>query len=142
MMLLSPLPLSHLDGQQVESGSIVRFAVQSDRRSRQGILARLDSDSLVLRQCFSCGPLAYSRSSIVGMDVFRGSTKVRNGLIGLVSGAVVGGLVVALSVNSQRCSGDLCGVRYLAVPYGVLIGGGLGLAIGIMTGKETWEPVL
>jgi len=36
----------------------------------------------------------------------------------------------------------LCGLRYLAVPYGVLIGGGLGLAIGIKIGKDTWEPVL
>ena len=140
--LSSCLPLSHLDAQQVESGSIVRFMIQSDGRSRQGTLARLDSDSLVLRQCFSCRPLAYSRSSIIGMDVFRGSTKVRNGLLGLVAGGVVGGVIVAISVSSQRCTDDLCGLRYLAVPYGVLIGGGLGLAIGIKIGKDTWEPVL
>lgn len=62
-------------------------------------------------------------------------------LFGFLGGALIAGGLAALIVGSQSCNGDLCGLRYLAIPFATVAGGLTGLLIGIARGKETWDPV-
>jgi hypothetical protein len=141
MILSSPLLYSTAAAQQVERGSIIRFGVTTDSSLRLGSLDRLNADSLVLEHCFDCRPLAYQRTAVTGIEVYRGSTRPRKALIGFLGGMLLGGGLTYLIVSSQSCNDDLCGVRYLAVPFDALVGGLAGMLSGIALGKEIWEPL-
>jgi hypothetical protein len=125
----------------VGSGSIVRFLVRGDRHVYSGPLSRLTSDSVVLEKCFRCSPNSYAREEISDLEVYRGSSYGRNMLFGFLGGAVIAGGLTALIVGSQSCNGDLCGLRYMAIPFATLGGGVTGLLIGIARGSETWDPI-
>lgn len=139
--LSSPLAYRTADAQQIDSAAIVRFRVRGESRLRFGDLSRLSADSLILDSCDRCSPLRYSRDQIIGLEAYRGETYVCNALRGFLAGGVIGGGVAALIVNSQTCSGDLCGLRYEAVPAAAFGGAFVGFLMGIALGKETWEPV-
>jgi hypothetical protein len=152
-LITSPLAYRSAAGQQVDStstvdsapqvgsGSIVRFMVHGDRHPYSGELSRLTSDSVILHKCFRCSPKSYGRNEISDLQVFRSSTYWRNALFGLVGGAIGAGAVAATIVGSQQCTGDLCGLQYLAIPYAAVAGGVVGLLVGARLASEKWDPV-
>lgn len=138
LSMASPLAL---DAQQLDSATIVRFRMHRESDVREGELTRLTPDSLILGTCYGCSYLRYARADISGLEVYRGSTGFRNGVLGFLGGAVIGGGIAAAAISMQQCSDDLCGLRYIVVPEAALAGAFVGLLAGISLGKETWEPV-
>jgi hypothetical protein len=125
----------------VEAGSVVRFMVEGDRNPYSGKLSRLTPDSIILDRCFHCHPNTYGRNEISNLEVFRSSNYARNALLGLLGGAVGAGAIAATIVSSDKCSGDLCGLRYIAIPYATFAGALVGLFVGIRLASEVWDPV-
>ena len=140
LLMLSPLAGGIVGAQRADSSSIVRFKVYGERNYRFGLVSWIGRDSLILSDCDHCSPLAYARSEITGLEVYRGSTGVRNAVLGFLGGGVVGGLVTAAVISAQKCTDDLCGLRYIGVSYGMLAGAVVGLGVGIRLAKETWDP--
>jgi hypothetical protein len=127
-------------GAAPDSGSIVRFVFSRDSVRHFGELSRLTADSLILADCRRCS-LAYSRGEVSQVEVYRGSNVVSHALLGLLGGAVLGAAVTSGIIDRQKCEGDLCGLRVLAIPYGAIAGAVVGLFVGIRLSNETWESV-
>ena len=141
ILFTSPLAYLSAGAQQIDSLAVVRFKMHRETDVRYGELARLTPDSLILETCDHCSFLRYDRAEISGLEVYRGSTGVRNGLLGFLGGMVAAAGVTAVIINEQQCHDDLCGLRYMAVPAAGIAGAFVGLLVGIALAKETWEPI-
>jgi hypothetical protein len=63
---------------------------------------------------------------------------------GVLGGAIVGGVVAAVSISS--CShkvphDDMCGMGILAVPATAVLGGVVGLIVGSVRTRTEWRPI-
>ena len=153
VLFTSPLAYRQVGCQQVDSaskadypplvgsGSIVRFKRYGETTLHYGEVSRIGTDSLILATCDHCSQLQFHRGEISGLEVYRGSTGVRNGLLGFLGGMVAAAGVTAVVINEQQCHDDLCGLRYMAVPAAGIAGAFVGLLVGIALAKETWEPI-
>ena len=145
LLALSP-PYHDLGAQQhdsvaaLDSGSIVRFIVARDSVQRFGELFRLTADSLILTDCRRCSR-SYARGEISQLEVYRGSNVLSRASLGLLGGAAFGAAITSAIIDRQKCEGDLCGLRVLAIPYGAIAGAVVGLLVGVRVSTETWQSV-
>ncbi len=134
-----------------QSSPSVRVPVQPDDSVRivmrggarlEGRLLTQHSDSLTLH--VSAGgtvtdtTVATAELQLVEVSVRRRAA-IKGFAIGLLTGAAAGGIAAASSASS--CTGDVCGLAFLAVPFYAAIGGGVGLIIGGLHTTERWEVV-
>jgi hypothetical protein len=134
-------PVRAVAASTIAHGATIRFVVGTDSLPTVGHLTNLTADSLIVERCANCVRLRYATREISGLEVRRGSSRVRHFGHGLVFGALAG-LSIAVLDNAQPCHDDLCGLRVLGFlvfpPTGALMGGIVGVALPT---RERWEPV-
>ena len=142
LALLAVTPLTRVTAQErttVEPGTRVRVtAPHVDIVRHTGTLARIDADTLVV------GARAIAVEWVTRLEVVRGQkSHLLQGMgIGLLAGAAVGAVAIA-------SSGDLDNCDPFSPTTCVLIGAGLGAAVGIPVGAliglavrtDRWEEV-
>ena len=107
-----------------------------------GLEQSLTRDSLVLQSAGGMGRLAIARSNITQIERWNEGTrhKAVGGLVGFLSGAVLGG-VIGYQSACGHCDGDW---RPYGAVLGVIVAGGAGLISGVLVGlhrRGLWETV-
>ena len=105
-----------------------------------GTVAGSDSARIILRAAGGARPDTIPLGGVQALDVSRGRSRLRPGLVGALLGGIVGGTLGHLAVESYpagyQSSGDLL------APVAGFIGGALiGGTIGALTARERWERV-
>jgi hypothetical protein len=140
---------------QLQSGSRVRILspVFGDQKQTVTVVSS-SPESLVYRLTTQSEPQTLSTASITGMDISAGShsNKLKGLLIGLATGAVVGGIVGYATWQRPTCKDPNGGFGCIAIDFGrsgdAAFAGGLGGIVGAFTGlligsrqSEVWVPV-
>jgi len=122
----------------VTPGQRVRLTLDGGRHRVTGLVVSQDSGSVTVQGYFedSGTVVAQSRITAVELSTARHSNAGAGATVGLLGGAVVGGIIGA------SCDGDfLCpGAGPTAVAVGI-VGLVLGGAIGAFSHSETWQSV-
>jgi hypothetical protein len=157
VLVVQLLGASWLQAQQVPElteGSRIRVSTEPDVVRPNPLvttLVRLTPDSMTVMASSGGADLAIPHSAVTRLEVSGGKQgRALRGLgIGMVAGAVVGGLAWAL--GSSSCEGELCGTGFddalsatvgaVALVAGALGGATVGLIIGAASPGERWDPV-
>jgi hypothetical protein len=138
LLLVAATVGAQTDG--VNPGDRVRFRTGPTEPFHVAIVARLTADSLSLESCTTCMRLDYARAEVNRLEVFRIRDRGNRTLIGMLVGALTGGVIGYFM--SRACTGgaEACELSVLAVPAGALLGGIFGGIAGFLTGYN-WQPV-
>ncbi|MFL5602356.1 MAG: hypothetical protein ACJ77R_02945 [Gemmatimonadaceae bacterium] len=134
----------HLSRAPISSGELLRVTHASPccKTPSIGVGQSLKGDTLVLQAYAGSERFAIPRSSITEIERWnRGRThKVDGAIWGVLIGSASGG-VMGYASGCSHCDGDM---RPLTAMVGILFGGGLGLATGVIMGSfhhGFWEVV-
>jgi hypothetical protein len=140
----------------VQSGSRVRILspVFGDKTQTATVISS-SPESLVFRLNAGSAPQTLSTSTITRMDVSTGTRghKLKGALIGLATGAVLGGIVGYATYQRPTCNNPNGGFGCIAIDFGpsgdaAFVGGAagiLGTFVGMLIGArqtDTWAPVI
>jgi hypothetical protein len=140
----------------VQSGSRVRILspVFGDKTQTATVISS-SPESLVFRLNAGSAPQTLSTSTITRMDVSTGThaRKLKGALIGLATGALVGGIVGYATYQRPTCKDPNGGFGCIAIDFGPsgdaafagAAGGILGTFAGMLLGArhtDTWTPVI
>ncbi|MDQ6633308.1 MAG: hypothetical protein M3Z10_00950 [Gemmatimonadota bacterium] len=133
----------------VDSGQPVRVALRVGPLI-EGTLVRQTPERLVVR--VAAGDtgartmfLLRDLENVASLTRVHSAGSAFKGLgLGLLGGAIVGGVVAAVAINS--CSNkvphdDMCGLYITAVPAAAALGGVVGLIVGSVRTRMEWRPV-
>jgi hypothetical protein len=134
LMFFLLLPCIDLIGQNkfaIEPVSIIRITIQHNKASYQfeGTIVRQDTNYLVFKIKNHPKLVRIPYIKVMKLEVKRGSSRIKNGLLGSVIGFFVG---AALFPETEK----FLGPRFMNVPTSV-IGG----VAGVLIAGEHWEEV-
>jgi hypothetical protein len=138
LLLLANAVNAQTDG--VDPGDKVRFRTAPSESFHGATVARITKDSLFLESCTTCERLVYARADVNHLDVFRIRDRGDRALLGILIGAVAGGVIGLFISKSCRGNVDACELSVLAIPGGALLGGFFGGIAGFLSGYS-WQPV-
>jgi hypothetical protein len=124
----------------VKAGATVRFRLAAGDPYRQGQLAQLTADSLIVERCPLCnGRLRYGRVELERLDVSRrvdGGSRVAKGV--LIGGGA--GLLAGVASEATCHGGPRCEFAALAIPFLTFVGAAVG-GIAAYLSSYVWESV-
>ena len=132
-----------------EVGTHIRgYLLRPDSTPIAGWVVRYYDTTVGLARCARCDVSMYIPiDSVRALEAEHTVGKYRGtGFAGHVAamigvGAVAGTGLAALALGSERCTGDMCGLDVLVVPFGTMIGSGVGLVAGVVSGITAEESV-
>ena len=143
LWLAPPASMAAQESDTLAVAARVRARVAPSGQAYTGSIAALRNDTLVLDRG-QRGVLAVPLASVVQLERSRGPGWCRRRpgarlgciALGIVSGAVIGGVI---SYQATKC--DDCDLSGIGVIFGVPVGAGVGLIVGALVGGERWERV-
>ena len=125
--------------QEIDAGTRIRLRLQADGPWSEGIAARIDSDTLVVRSRDGTSEESVAVSEIVRIQRYTGSKMGKGALIGGGIGFLTGALLGAVSCSEENI---VCDTGSGAVAGGLSLGI-LGALIGLVAGAATssWADV-
>src|SRR5215218_8691098 len=150
-LLITPNALAAQDATQawlLTPGRRVRVTYAGDN-ARVGTLVALAPDTLAVQWADGAGTARMSRTRVTRLDVSRGirpSDRKARAQVGFAVGGGLGLLIGLVSSKSNsQCASSTCDdiVNGLATGIGALMLGGIGAAVGAISGgaSEDWEDV-
>ena len=150
MIVLSAVPRPGV----AQTASALRQGVRIEvttvnAKSRSGTLMALTSDSLFFAPGARAQLASLAFADIKSVKVSRGRNHilgaVTKGLVGAGIGSLAGGLIAAATWKEESMDFFCGGSRGACAAFGVMMGGGFGLATGTLygaiQGNERWETV-
>lgn len=142
-LVLSATALRAQSTYPVSPGDRIRVRRFTEPPWRDGDFVRLTRDTLQLLTCEQCVALAVPRQDIAAVEIRVGTTPHVSTILAAIGVGTVLGAYIGLTKARQEtrdCHDGPCGVSYVLVPLGGIVGFILGGVTGASIRYDVWRP--
>ena len=153
LLMVIPASLAAQTSGEPRFNARVRVTTMDRGAAYVGQLSSMDSASIILHQpsakragmVFEGAVSSYPTASVTKLEVSHGRNRVAShivagGLIGLVTGAAIGGGIMYVATQCNNCTESGIGV-ILGVPVGGILGAFFGSRVGYDKAGDRWESI-